>query len=301
MFESEQPYVIERVPHGSRCSDLDGGGSLGLPGRQQDWWTLPGIARAIEGAGVAALAPPRCGGCGWFSPHLFCERCAPRVRRVDRVAALCDCCGEPFDPAAAIAPGTICAACRGAGGKIASPIERARSLWMLRGPVRLAIHDFKYRRHSELAASLGAHLGAFAMRDDTLSGARLIVPVPLHPWREWARGFNQSGLLARHAAREMGLPCVEALRRVRNTRTQTSLSRAARDANVRAAFEARATTVAKYLQEDSAGLVLLVDDVWTTGATLRECARALRRAGFKSVCALTLARRGTPTNTPTNR
>ena len=283
MPDFDQPFVIERLPRNS---------SRASP--QCALWTLPALARAVEEAALSALAPPRCAGCGWFSPALFCQNCAPRVRRVDG-CALCDCCGEPFDPRAVIAPGTICARCRGKGGQANSPIERARSLWMLRGPVREAVHDFKYRRHSALAAPLGTHLGAFAQGDVLLSSARLVVPVPLHSWREWARGFNQSGLLAQHVAREMGVPCAQILRRVRHTPTQTSLSRQARDANVHHAFAVDAVdarAIAKYLHEAAEGPVLLVDDVWTTGATLRECARALRQAGFQSVCALTLARRG---------
>ncbi len=272
--EFEQPHVIARAPRKL----------------QPPVWTAQGIARAIAEAAAEALAPPRCAGCGWFSPHLFCEQCAPRVRGVAGRAALCECCGERFDALAVIAPGTICARCRGEGGEPASPLSRARSLWLLSGPVRHAVHDFKYRRHSDLAASLGAQLAAFAQRDPVLGGARLIVPVPLHPWREWARGFNQSGLLARHVARAMSIPCADVLWRTRHTPTQTTLSRPARDANVRAAFKVRQNQIAKYLQ-DEPGPVLLIDDVWTTGATLRECARVLRAAGFERVCALTLARR----------
>ncbi len=283
--EPQQPYVIERVPGGSTNSDS-------LASRfQQGQWTARGVAQLIAQSATQALAPSRCAGCGWFSPHLFCERCALRVRRVDKKASLCDCCGERFEAQAVIAPGTICAECRGEGGKIVTPIERARSLWMLSGPVQLAVHDFKYRRHTDLAGALGAHMTSFAQSDCVLSSAGLIVPVPLHRWREWRRGFNQSGLLAQHIARGMCLPCADILRRARHTPTQTTLARQARDANVRAAFQVRTREVAKYLQQGETGPVLLIDDVWTTGATLRECARVLQAAGFKRVFALTLARR----------
>jgi ComF family protein len=133
-------------------------------------------------------------------------------------------------------------------------------------------------------------MGAFARHEPTLLGAGLVVPVPLHRWREWKRGFNQSGLLARHAARVMGIPYAEVLSRVRQTPTQTSLSRAARDSNVRGAFAVNEPQATQYRGRE--GFVLLVDDVWTTGATVRECARALQAAGFGHVRALTLARRG---------
>jgi ComF family protein len=105
--------------------------------------------------------------------------------------------------------------------------------------------------------------------------AQLVVPVPLHPRRLRQRGFSPAGLLARAVARQAGLPCNPvALRRLRDTPSQTGLDRRARRRNVRGAFEPRCAVPAR---------VWLVDDVATTGATLAECARALRRAGAEQV------------------
>lgn len=253
-------------------------------------WSLGDGARLVSNLVLDAIAPPRCAGCGWFSEHLFCGRCAPRVRRTDQGAEVCECCGERFDPLAVIAPGTVCAACRKVD-EAKRPIARARSLWMLRGPVRLAVHDFKYRRHTRLAPWLGAHMALVAQSDPILSRAHAVVPVPLFAWREWTRGFNQSAMLAREVSRVLGVPCLDALRRVRHTPSQTTLTREARGANVSGAFAVRARSASKYL-EATGGPILLIDDVWTTGATLYECARTLRKAGCREVYALTLARRG---------
>jgi ComF family protein len=114
-----------------------------------------------------------------------------------------------------------------------------------------------------------------------LGGATCVVPVPLHASRRRHRGFNQASDLARH----LGLPVVRALRRTRATATQTDLPAAQRHRNVRDAFVVtrRGRTLAGHV-------VVLVDDVSTTGATLEACARALKAAGAAEVRALTAAR-----------
>lgn len=114
-----------------------------------------------------------------------------------------------------------------------------------------------------------------------LSGADGVVPVPLHPSRERARGFNQARELARH----LGVPLVDVLRRVRRTAAQADLPAARRHANVRGAFtyDVRAQRVARLS-------LVLVDDVSTTGATLNACAAALLAAGVREVRALIAAR-----------
>ena len=116
---------------------------------------------------------------------------------------------------------------------------------------------------------------------DVLDGAVCVIPVPLHPSRRRQRGFNQAADLARH----LGLPVVPALRRVRATATQTGLPAAQRHRNVRDAFAV--TRAARGL---AGTVVVLVDDVSTTGATLEACARVLKEAGVREVRALTAAR-----------
>ena len=114
-----------------------------------------------------------------------------------------------------------------------------------------------------------------------------LVPVPLHPVKEREREFNQAARLARHLSRAADIPCHEKiLRRVRPTATQTHLNRDKRAANMHSAFEVRPGGAA-----DPAGRrIVLVDDVFTTGATTNDCARALREAGAAEVCVWTVAR-----------
>lgn len=142
--------------------------------------------------------------------------------------------------------------------------------------LREAIHHFKYGGRVSLARPLGRRL-AVTFRESPLR-AEIAVPVPLHRKRERGRGYNQSLLLAER----LGLTVrADLVRRIRPTDSQTGLTRLQRAVNVRKAFEC---------PRPVAGAVLIVDDVMTTGATLNEVARALRKAGASRVEALTLTR-----------
>lgn len=154
------------------------------------------------------------------------------------------------------------------------------ALGRFEGPLRAAVHRLKYGRESILAEPLGRLLGE-RVAEGLARGWRVdaLVPVPLAPERARARGFDQAERLARSAARASGVPCRRSLLRRRATASQVGLGRAARAANVRGAFVAR----------EVARSVVLVDDVATTGATLAECARALRRAGAREVRAVVVA------------
>jgi ComF family protein len=122
---------------------------------------------------------------------------------------------------------------------------------------------------------------------DLLADADLVVPVPLHRWRLWSRRFNQSASLARHVAEAAGKPFAGgALRRVRPTRQQVGLSATERDRNVRGAFKVAEND--RFMIESRS--LLLVDDVYTTGATVKAAVRALLRGGAKSVDVLVFAR-----------
>jgi ComF family protein len=114
------------------------------------------------------------------------------------------------------------------------------------------------------------------------------VPVPLHHSRLRHRHFNQAAEISLALSRVVGLPLLHALKRVRKTETQTLLSRKQRMENLRGAFEITRAGK-KWLSNGSTGAVL-VDDVLTTGSTVHECARTLRKAGFKSVFVVTVMR-----------
>ncbi|MGO4882812.1 MAG: ComF family protein [Bryobacteraceae bacterium] len=147
------------------------------------------------------------------------------------------------------------------------------------GTLRKLIHLFKYSGMRRLAQPLGALLA------DALPRGRqfdLVTAVPLHWRKQWQRGYNQAELLTKAIARARRIPAGKVLRRGSSTRAQAGLSNAQRRENVASAFRARRRV---------AGLrILLVDDVMTTGATAAACARALKRAGAKSVSLAALAR-----------
>jgi len=148
-----------------------------------------------------------------------------------------------------------------------------------------AIHQFKYAGRTHLADSLGPLLASFAKVRMETTLECLTIPVPLHPKRLREREFNQSLLLARHVASLLGTELdFLSLRRIRYTQPQTGLRSEERKRNVRKAFEITNQEAVK------GRIVLLVDDVTTTGNTLNECARVLKRAGSKGVFGLVLAR-----------
>jgi ComF family protein len=132
---------------------------------------------------------------------------------------------------------------------------------------------------------LGSFLVEYRDPEFPFSDLDLILPVPLHPGRLRQRGFNQSLLLARYFGRKHSIPLdFTALQRSRPTPPQTQLSGSQRQTNVRGAFQVRRP------EGVSEKRILLIDDVFTTGATVRECAKVLLGAGAKQVDVLTLAR-----------
>ena len=148
-----------------------------------------------------------------------------------------------------------------------------------------AIHQFKYGRKDHMAKSLGPLLAEFAAERLSETDSVLVMPVPLHPKRLRERGFNQSLLLARHVTTKLNAELdFLSLRRIRYTQPQTGLKKDERRKNVRKAF---GLTDPKGIKGRT---VILVDDVATTGNTLNECARTVRRAGAENVYGAVLAR-----------
>jgi ComF family protein len=166
----------------------------------------------------------------------------------------------------------------------------ARSGFYFDDPMREAIHRLKYHGKTALAPRLAPLLVDTLRFDAVLKGFKpdWIVPIPLHPRRFRQRGYNQSFLLARELGRSMKTPVAQVLLRKRDTTPQVGLKRADRAKNIKGAFSLDADAFAKV---GGAGRsFLLIDDVFTTGATLDEAAHTLRKAGAAQVCALTLAR-----------
>lgn len=222
------------------------------------------------------LYPPRCAACDGPGTGL-CAACLGGFVRLP--SPVCAACGDPLaEVAAGGRGGAICAACR-----LRPPaFVVARSAFIYGGPLRTALHALKYRGRRDAAAPLAGRLAALAP-PEVVADASAVVPVPLHPARLAARGFNQAELLAAALASRLRLPLLPAaLRRVRQETPQVTLDAAARRANVARAFVPGSARVH--------GRIVLVDDVFSTGATVGACARALREAGARDVAVVTLAR-----------
>ena len=242
---------------------------------------LHSISRFARQA-IRFLIPVDCAACGTPLTDdpvpLFCARCWTKIAPFDH--ARCARCDRPFASpvATTFSPGHRCQPC----ARRPPSYTRAWTLYPYLPPLQDAICLLKYRGRLSLTAPL-ARLMIDAL-PPTLT-ADMIMPVPLHPRRLREREFNQSLLLADYLGDRLGLPVAYTnLTRALPTAAQTSLSRKDRLRNLRGAFAVRRP-------EAIAGKrILLIDDVFTTGATVNECARTLRRAGSGHVFAVTLAR-----------
>jgi len=222
--------------------------------------------------------PPHCAQCKVAVERgQLCQTCAGAAKRIH--APFCHTCSEPFD--GALDDEFTCSNCAGR----TLHFECAVSCYKCTGVVRDLIHQFKYNGHYYLRRTLASWLNE-ALEDTRLSFTRFdaLVPVPLHPTRMREREFNQAEALAELVGKWRGLPVINALRRIRYTTTQTQFDREERMENLRNAFDLRQNTPMTGLR------VLLIDDVFTTGSTVNECARVLRRAGAVNVCVMTVAR-----------
>lgn len=241
----------------------------------------PGLAGALfRAAGALAdfLFPRLCCGCGErvLEPgRLVCIPCEKTLE--DLRLPLCPVCGAP-DVRAGAPPCDNCPQ-----GTL--HFTAARATTPFEGLAKTLVEKLKYQGRVEYAPVMARRMAAGLEEHFPMVRFNRIVPVPLHSSRHRERGFNQSEELGRHLSRLTGIPMERKLLvRVRPTPSQTRLRRRERAENIRDAFACRAP-------EEADGLhLLLVDDVYTTGATLNECARILRAAGARSVRCLAYAR-----------
>jgi ComF family protein len=227
---------------------------------------------------VDTIYPPVCAGCGVMtgSRGFFCPQCWVSIPFIER--PYCEVLGVPFsyDPG----PGALC------GEAIANPppFDRLRSAVIHDGPARKLVHQLKYQDRTDLARRMAEWM--VRASDGMVEACDCILAVPLHRRRFLTRRFNQSAELARHIAALADKPFLPAtLVRIKPTARQVGLTAKARKANVRGAFAFR-----QGREIDVAGKrVVLVDDVYTTGATVSAAARALKKAGAADVTVLTFA------------
>ena len=240
--------------------------------------------RARTGGAVLAaqaldvLFPPTCLACraATHEHGALCARCWREIRFIER--PYCERLGTPFEQD--LGEGLL------SPQAMADPpvFFRARAVARFEdGPARKLVHRLKYSDRAELARPVARWMTRAGA--ELLAEADLVVPVPLHPIRLWRRRFNQAAALAREVARVSRVACdLEALRRVKATRSQVGLTRAQRAENMQGAFRAAPDADLKGRK------VVLVDDVLTSGATLNAASRALLRAGAEQVDVLVFAR-----------
>jgi ComF family protein len=235
---------------------------------------VTGGPRAAWDAFWAALLSPPCAVCTGVldapSRGAICATCQASIALLS--PPLCRRCGYP------VAASRVCAGC-----PELRALDMVRALGPYEGVLRDVLHALKYSGRRSTAPLLAQLLGA--RYPEVLHGAHAIVPVPLHPWRAWTRGFNQATLIAVH----LGVPVRRLLRRRRRTSPQFGLSAGERRENVARAFtlSGRALLWPSLVR---AAVLVLVDDVCTTGATLDACAEVLKAHGAREVRALVVAR-----------
>ena len=227
------------------------------------------------------IYPPQCMACAEIiSPpksQIFCAACQEKISFI--TGSICPICGIPFwgSPAGS----HICGNCL----ENKPFYNQARSVAGFETVIMDTIHKFKYGRSISLGNVLGSFMADFSFPNFDFSEYSLLIPVPLHIKRLRERGFNQSLLLAKELGKKYKLPVnFSLLKRCKFTLTQTGLNKSEREKNIKGAF---AVADKKKIAGEN---IILIDDVYTTGATINECAQILLKAGAQKVAALTLAR-----------
>ncbi|HEX8309478.1 MAG TPA: ComF family protein [Allosphingosinicella sp.] len=243
---------------------------------------MPAPAAALAHVALRHLLdfalPPRCPGCGAIAgePHRFCIDCWRSLTFL--AEPCCARCGLPF--AYPTPSESSCGRCLADP----PPFDRLRAAVAYGQVSRQVALKLKYSGRPGLAETL-AHFMLRHVADG--EAGRLLVPVPLHRWRIWKRGYNQAALIASALSRRSGLPVeLDLLVRTRATPPLRGLGRRERSIAVRGAFKVPAPARGRLAGRP----ILLVDDVYTSGATAAACARALKRAGAASVDVLCWAR-----------
>ncbi len=233
-----------------------------------------GVSLALD-----AILPPRCLKCGEVvaATGALCPTCWQQLSFLE--PPCCACCGQPFD--FDLGADALCGACT------ANPpaFDRARAVLRYDQASRDLVLAFKHADRTSLSPTFGAWLGRVGR--ELIADSDLIVPVPLHWSRLFTRRYNQAALLAQALGAITGKPVVpDLLIRRRATQKQGHLGRLARQRNVAGAFALHP----RRAEGLSGRRILLIDDVITTGATVTNCAKVLRKGGAESVNILAIAR-----------
>ena len=242
-------------------------------------WSIP--FRDWFRAGLGLVYPECCQICrqarATVAEGLICDGCRQKVTPI--APPFCQRCGLPFE--GDLTTAFACSNCQ----ELDFDFVAAQAAVISQGVVREVILRYKYQRHMWFEPFLAGWLVNRAVPALAWKNPSLVVPVPLHPVKERQREFNQAARLAAPLAAALGIPLnARLLRRVSFTVTQTKLSRAARAQNMHGVFAVQPGT------RLTGQVVVLVDDVFTTGATTNACAKVLRAAGAAEVWVWTVAR-----------
>ena len=219
-----------------------------------------------------------CCGADLKTKTLLCENCFKKVEVIKGL--ICQRCGVPLKYG-----GQYCYNCR--GSKAAKyKCSFIRSALKFNEPTRALVHAFKYEKYLNIAPYFAEVMYRIYRKYPEYREASFLVPVPIYKSRQRRRGFNQAEVLAKHLGKICGIPVLNALVRIKNTESQTKLTREQRKENILSAF-ALAKGVENKIKKEA---LILIDDVCTTSATLEECARVLKAAGAREVLAITALR-----------
>jgi len=237
---------------------------------------MPSLVNSAGHWLLDAVLPQTCALCGLPSGRALplCPPCAAELPTNDEACMRC------AVPLPALGPGRVCGACQ----KHPPPFDRVRAPWLYGEYLGYLIHRWKYAGDLTLTPLLAE---LWLEKSGPLARVDALVPVPMHWWRQWRRGYNQSALLAQHPARRLpgqDTPRVveRLVRRKRSTKPQSGMGAHARARNLKDAFTALGPC-------DNLRLAV-IDDVFTTGATAAEVARTLKRAGAAEVEVWCIAR-----------
>lgn len=229
---------------------------------------------------VRLVYPPFCFACEnilkWHEEKI-CSSCAASLRPPRD--PLCPRCARELGP---FSRQKICFECvRDSNG-----LEQTWAVYFYNAPMRRLLHQVKFQGFPSLLAVFQSTIKEFLISHPLPRDIDCVVPVPMDSWRKWRRGFNQADLLAKTLSECAGLPAMDILKKVRLTAPQSQLKSAARAVNLRDCLAVRKNFGL------SGKTILLVDDIYTTGNTLKTCGKFLKEQGARKVYAFILARAG---------
>ncbi len=222
------------------------------------------------------LFPRTCFCCGIDLPAkeqgFLCKECLKKLKKPGPI--ICQRCGITLKDG-----GAHCFNCRGTKAKHFK-CSLIRSALDFNEPSRSLIHGLKYEKYTNIAKFFAPLMNKTLLENPNMLEAEYFVPVPIHKKRFKKRGFNQAEVLARELSALADIPVLNALERIKNTKSQTKLTKRQRAENIKEAF------ICSCPKEIKKKAIILIDDVCTTGATLEECAKVLKKAGAREVYAL---------------